>query len=357
MDEGEEDDEIHDQGHDTEEDSFYNFFWKHMIIYVEKKYKENKITQNILSKYKKREVLYIENYKNIFDKNISVIPEKSIIIAGINSAISEAPKWYWHEWWWYFFKNSLNCVYDCTYCYLKWSFKNDMTVIFVNYDDIKKQILDTIKKFRKKDKESTLWFYASDYSDNLAIDDLTLFTHEFIPFFETLENVKMEIRTKSINIKNILLFNGIKNTEIAFSLNPSEVIKQYEFSTPSLDLRMSAIKKLIDNNIQVWIRFMPLLEMKNYKEIYRDFLEFIIKQLDFTQIYSIFIWWLLYTKSDYNTMLRKEPYLDLLYKLEDSQDGFYREKKEVRDYFYNLFDSLLSENQCNICLDKKDSYM
>jgi spore photoproduct lyase len=126
-----------------------------------------------------------------------------------------------------------------------------MTVIFVNYDDIKKQILNAIESFRKKDKESAIWFYASDYSDNLAIDDLTLFTQEFIPFFESLENVKMEIRTKSINIKNILKFDNIKNTEIAFSLNPSEVIKEYELLTSSLDMRISAIHKLLKKNINV----------------------------------------------------------------------------------------------------------
>jgi DNA repair photolyase len=61
----------------------------------------------------------------------------------------------------------------------------------------------------------------------------------------------MEIRTKSINIKNILKFDNIKNTEIAFSLNPSEVIKEYELLTSSLDMRISAIHKLLKKNINV----------------------------------------------------------------------------------------------------------
>jgi hypothetical protein len=50
-------------------------------------------------------------------------------------------------------------------------------------------------------------------------------------------------------------------------------------------------------------------------------------------------------------MLKKEPHLDTLYKLEDSKDGFFREKREVRDYFYSLFDRLLKEQKCNRCLD------
>jgi hypothetical protein len=67
----------------------------------------------------------------------------------------------------------------------------------VNYDDIKSQILDKIKE-RKDNK--TIWFYTSDYSDNLATDNLTNFCEEFVPFFDSLKNVKTENRTKSINI-------------------------------------------------------------------------------------------------------------------------------------------------------------
>lgn len=319
-----------------------------MIIYLEKKYKDNKIAKNIISFYKDAEVLEIDNYKNIFDKNISYITEKSIIIAWVNNSILEAPVWYGHAWKWYFLKNSLNCIFDCKYCYLKWAFKNDIPVFFVNYDEMKAQILE---KVDKRQNNEVIWFYSSDYSDNLATDNLTSFTSEFIPFFDELENVKMEIRTKSVNIKNLLSLKPSKNIEIAFSLNPSEIISKYELKTPLLDMRIDAINKLINAWWQVWIRFLPLLEIENYKEIYEKFLIEVAKKIDFSKVYSVFIGWLLYTKEDYNKMLKKEPHLDILYKLEDSKDGFVRENREVRDYFYNLFDGLIKEQKCNRCLD------
>jgi hypothetical protein len=52
-----------------------------MFFYVERKYKNNKITKNILSKYNKKDILYIDNYKNIFDKNMVVGSNNGIIIA------------------------------------------------------------------------------------------------------------------------------------------------------------------------------------------------------------------------------------------------------------------------------------
>jgi hypothetical protein len=58
---------------------------------------------------------------------------------------------------------------------------------------------------------------------------------------------------------------------------------------------------------------------------------------------------LLYTKKDYNTMLRKYPKLDILYRLQREKDWFVREQREVRDFFYTLFQKL--DQKCIICLD------
>ena len=115
-----------------------------MIIYLEKSLKDNKKAQNIIAKYKDAQVLEIDNYKNIFDKTLAWKTQKSIIIAKVNNALTKIPENYWHTNEGYFFKNSLNCVYDCEYCYLKWAFKNDIEVFFVNYDDIKSQIKNVV---------------------------------------------------------------------------------------------------------------------------------------------------------------------------------------------------------------------
>lgn len=144
-------------------------------------------------------------------------------------------------------------MYDCKYCYLKGAFKNNnIQVFFLNYDDIKKQILDTVTLIRASSQSNeTIWFYTSDHSDNLATDNLTQFTKEFIPFFEKLDNVKAEIRTKSINISSLLTLPANNNIEIAFSLNPSEVIEKYELKTPLLDMRIQAVNALIEAGWQV----------------------------------------------------------------------------------------------------------
>ncbi len=358
-----------------------------MIIYIEQQAKNYKQTKRILEKFKNANIIWIDNYKNIFDKkvalNISLKP--SFIVAKLDSpAITDAPKWYWHNnKTSYFFKTSLNCIFDCSYCYLKGAFKNDIPVYFVNYYDIKEQILEKIahsttslewgilscfpplkgeleggdNDFELKLKQNLeykdkIWFYSSDYSDILWMDNISGFMWEFVEFFEQFEIAMMEIRTKSANIKPILdLWFVPKNTEFAFSLNPQELIEKYEHWTSNLDARIKAINTLVDKGYKVWLRFLPLLPVKNYKEIYTEFVEEIKQKIDMKKISSTFVSGLLYTKSDYNNILKKYPKLDILYRLKSEDWIFVREERTMRDFFYKLFESL--DEKCFICLDSK----
>jgi spore photoproduct lyase len=173
-----------------------------------------------------------------------------------------------------------------------------------------------------------------------------------VEFFEQFDDVMMEIRTKSADIKPILdLWFVPKNTEFAFSLNPQELIEKHEKWTSNLDERISAINSLLDKWFNVWLRFLPLLPVKNYKKIYWDFVEELKWKIDFSKISSVFVSGLLYTKSDYANILKKYPNLDILYRLEEEDWIFIRESREMRDFFYDLFWKL--DKDCFICLDEK----
>ncbi len=323
-----------------------------MIIYVEKEAKNYSQTKKIVSNFKNPEIIFIDNYKNIFDKNVTFFQEKSIIISKLKwNATLETPPNYWPSEISYFFKTWLNCIFDCSYCYLKWAFKNNFWVFFVNYEDIKKQIDETIKNLKTKKFSSPAYFYSSDYSDNLWANNLNNFVEEFVPFFEEKENVIMEIRTKSTNIKSLLDLKFIpKNTEIAFSLNPQSLIEKYEKLTPNLDERIDAINKLLEKWFLVWLRFLPLLPVDDFENIYKNFLEKIKKKINLKKINSIIVSWLLYTKDDYNKILKKFPRLDILYKLKEEENNFIKLDKNKRKNFYKLFKDF--DKKTIVCLEE-----
>jgi len=320
-----------------------------MLIYIEEDILNFPLVQKNLKRFYNADKIIIRNYKNIFDKKIPLWKiEKLIIFAKIRwSAISYLPDNYWHEKISYSLKTSLNCIFDCAYCYLKWAFENNFQVYFLNYDDIKKEVLKVVNKFNNS---YPLWFYSSDYSDILWMNDISWFVEEFVPFFEQFDNVMLEIRTKSVNIKSLLdLWFVPKNTEIAFSLNPQELISKYEKWVANLHQRICAINLLLDKWFKIWLRFLPLLPVKNYQEIYSEFINYVKNKIDIEKVYSIFVSGLLYTKDDYFMMLKKNPYLDILYYLKENEDWLVREKEEFREFFYKLFNSLTWK--CKISLD------
>lgn len=324
-----------------------------MLIYIEKEALDLPQTKKILKKYKNIKPIIIDNYKNIFDKNYKNLDiKKSLILANLKSkSVTEAPSGYGHTLSSLFFKTWLNCVFDCSYCYLKWAFKNENMVLFLNYEDIKKEISEKIFELKKDFPETTHWFYSWDYSDIVWIDNLSWFCQEFIPFFENFwENIMMEIRTKSANIKPFLDLDFIpKNTEISFSLNPQILIEKYEKWTSSLEKRVEAINILLSKWFKVWVRFLPILPVKDWKEIYNEFIDYIEKNIDMEKIYSSFASGLLYTKKDYNKMLQKYPDLDILYMLELENSDFYRESKKFRTEVYEMFKKL--DKRCIFCLE------
>lgn len=318
-----------------------------MILYIEKDQRSNKYTQSIIKYFPQAQVLWIDNFKNIFDIDIVWETETDFIIAWVSNPIIQAPLFYGYPGKGFFLKNSLNCVYNCKYCYLQWIFKNDKNTIFVNYEDIKKEVKNTLSTIKI---HTPTWFYSSDYSDNLALDHITNFTAEFVPFFDSLDGAKMEIRTKSSNIGWLMALPPSKNVEIAFSLSPQEIISLYETWTPWLTERLKTISVLLEKWWQVGIRLMPLIACDNYKEVYNNFLDQLEWSIEFSQIYSIFIGGLLFTESDYKTLLKKQSHMQILYHMSLEEDWFYRQSREVRERFYDTFSQRIW-SKAKVCFD------
>jgi len=234
-----------------------------MLVYIEKSVKNLETTKKILSRlWKNTQILEIDHYKNIFDKSIkdNKISQSIILARSRWTTVLQAPEWYWYTPYSFFVRFVLNCIFDCKYCYLKWAFKSRIPVIFVNYEEIAEEIQNFILNFRKNHSTEKICFYASNYWDIQAIDNIIGFNDFFIPFFEKFKNVIVESRTKSSNIQTLLKLENIpKNFEIAFSLNPEEICKEYEIWASKLQNRIFAINQLLEKWFKVGLRFLPII--------------------------------------------------------------------------------------------------
>lgn len=311
-----------------------------MLIYLEQHAKEYPLTKEILSRFSDPNVVEIQHYKNLFDKKINYPTEKCLILAKSDRLkLFPVPENYgYQDAKAFFFVTQLNCIFDCAYCYLKWTFKNSFPVIFVNYSDIQEELRGKISELRDAWYKGKIVFYASNYSDLVGMELLSWFHQSFISFFEEFDNVLMETRTKSGNIQTLLDLDIIpQNTEIAFSLNPQVIIDEYERWSSSLKSRISAIKKLQAKWWKVGLRFLPLLPVPGYLEIYEQFLRELCQEIDINNVNSIFLATLIYNKQDWITIQKKESEFKLLKDLEVGEDGLVRVSATDREVFDWLF--------------------
>lgn len=286
-----------------------------MLIYYENKVKDFSITKQIFENFWNSEKVEIQHYKNLFDINIWNYKTQPFIILAKQEhiAILPTPENYWFPWKSFFFKPGLNCFFNCKYCYLQWTFKNRFPVFFLNYEDMQKEISNQIEKERNNWFNGQITFYASNYTDLLATENISHFHEKILPFCESLpDNVLIETRTKSNNIttllnyaKNLKWNSPTQKMEIAFSLSPRTIAQNYELWTATLDEKIEAINKLLEAWFRVWLRFLPLLPVDNFQQIYSDFLDEVIDKLNINKVASIAIAPLIFNQWDYNVLIRK----------------------------------------------------
>ena len=93
--------------------------------------------------------------------------------------------------------------------------------------------------------------------------------------------------------------------EIAFSLSPRTIAQNYELWTATLDQKIESINRLLEIWFRVWLRFLPLLPVDNFQQIYSDFLDEVIDKLNINKVASIAIAPLIFNQWDYNVLIRK----------------------------------------------------
>lgn len=183
----------------------------------------------------------------------------------------------------YYFSHMLNCLYDCRYCFLQGMYQSANYVLFVNYEDFQSDLSQTLNE-----NPSDQCFFFSGYDcDSLAMDKITGFTGQFLPFFERQMNAWLELRTKSVNITPLTDRTPLPNVVVAYSLNPENVAKSLEHKAPPLEARLSAIEKLAQTGWKIGLRFDPLIHFENGIEIYKQFIDRVFERIPEESIHSV----------------------------------------------------------------------
>ena len=176
----------------------------------------------------------------------------------------------------YYFSHMLNCLYDCRYCFLQGMYQSANYVLFVNYEDFQQDI----RQLCANSPDESLHFFSGYDCDSLALEPVTGFAEQFLPFFASLPNAWLELRTKSTQVRSLLNRNPLPRCIVAFSLSPDEIAKKVEAKAPSVQRRLDALCKLQDQGWQIGLRFDPLIYQSGYQQDYRQFFEQVFSCID-----------------------------------------------------------------------------
>ncbi|MBE7069039.1 MAG: radical SAM protein [Ruminococcaceae bacterium] len=252
-------------------------------VYVENKARQYPLTEEILKKTGDAHVIPIEHYKDIFDRPrqdtgaqkkapalILAVREGARIFKGAPVCQSFGQRNF------YYSSSMMNCLFDCEYCYLRGMYPSSNIVVFVNFEDY----ANDVKEFLK---DGPLYVCASYDTDLIALNGLTGLSDRWTALAEENKDLLVELRTKAAppDLKNV------PNVIYAFTLSPAEIAAKYEKNVPSVDARIKAASRALDNGCKVRLCFDPMILTDNWEEIYGRFAESVARQIDLSRLTDV----------------------------------------------------------------------
>lgn len=181
----------------------------------------------------------------------------------------------------YFIINlELNCPLDCTYCILQHYLNNPLVTVHVNLDDLWEQL----DMFLYRNRARILRIGTGELGDSLALDHLTENSKGLISYFREKRNAILELKTKTVNINNILEIEPARNIVIAWSLNSRRVAQEEENGAPQVEERIDAARKVSERGFRVGFHFDPIIRYPGWEEEYRDIIRKLLNAVGPDQI-------------------------------------------------------------------------
>lgn len=328
-------------------------------IFIEKEVTNNPRTLEILRKLGKSEFEIIEKVEDVFGAVKKPYLQKRdnlnlFIGRKRGNLVKEAPDAYGlsgepH----FYFIHAYNCIYECQYCYLQGYFNSPDLVFFINHEEIGMEI-----EKRICETDNGIWFHAGEFSDSLALSHISGELPFYFDLFKKYPQANLELRTKSVNISEVLKLSPLPNIVISLSLSPQRAIAEFDLKTPSLKHRLSALSKLYQAGHPVGIHFDPIIYKEDFEFEYEDLIDRLNEAIPLNQIKYISLGVVRFTKNVFHQIKKNYPDSSLLAEnFTTSFDNKVRYLRPQRLWILNtlkekLLNKGVDEGKIYLCMEK-----
>lgn len=244
----------------------YNNAFSH--IYVETRIMHHARTQEILSRFPNAQIIEVTHYKDVFNRRRQQYEaqhrSQSLILAmkeGHFFYEGAKPCQDFGNDNFYYCSTMMNCIYNCSYCYLKGMYPSGNLVVFVNLEDYFAK-LDAILE------QQSMYVCVSYDADLLALESWMGYASEWAKYARKHPNLKLEIRTKSARKEMWEELPVLQNVVYAFTVSPQKIIEESEKNTPSVQARVDCAMQGIRRGFPVRFCFDPILYLPEWEKWY-----------------------------------------------------------------------------------------
>ncbi len=259
-------------------------------VYVESDIRSRPRTTAILDRLPSVDLFEVDEYQEVFNRKSQDFRlqknDPALILAQKHdNFVLETPDYceLGDDHRFYYFSHMMNCVYDCRYCFLQGMYDSAHYVVYVNFEDFFERISETAA-----DSDSRpAYFFSGHVNDSLALDRVTRFSGEMIPFFRDLENSYVELRTKSVQIDSLLEREPFDRCIVAWSMTPPDISRSKEQGTPPVRKRLEAMRTLQDEGWRTGLRVDPVIYSDDFREQYGSLFEMVFEKVRIDRLHSV----------------------------------------------------------------------
>lgn len=257
----------------------------------------------------------------------------------------------------YFIINTdLNCPLDCSYCVLQGYLSQPFITVHANTEGLWKEL----DRFLEGRGSRRIRIGTGELGDSLALDHITKRSADLIAYFRTKRHVLFELKTKTLNIQNVLAVEPAENVVIAWSLNSERMAQAEERGAPPVRERIEAAHQTARRGYSVAFHFDPLLCYPGWQQDYASVIEHLFQKINPSRIAWISLGSLRFPASLKGTIQKRFPGSRiLLEELVSGRDGKLRYLKPLRQKLYRwVVDLIKSKGGKDIrlyfCMESED---
>jgi spore photoproduct lyase len=114
---------------------------------------------------------------------------------------------------------------------------------------------------------------TGEVGDSLLLDPLFELSADYVDALSDLENVYLEMKTKTDFVDHLLALPRHGNAVLGFSLNPPEIAEDEEPYAAPVEGRLAAAHRAVSAGYNIAFHFDPIIHVEGYEDLYAAVIE------------------------------------------------------------------------------------